>query len=103
MDFEDIVKRESNSDILNKEKSKLLLELDILKDSFYSESKINGLYNKMKQKLFDGFREFFKSQGFCIKSSRESSYLGELETLTATRYRLFSMVFGKIEVAVNYY
>lgn len=99
MNFEDIVKRESNSDILNKEKSRLLLKFDMLKDSFYSESKINDLNNKMKQKLFDEFRNFFKSQGFSIKSSRESdSYLGELKTLTATigSYKI------EMSISINY-
>ncbi|PJI07651.1 MULTISPECIES: hypothetical protein [Clostridium] len=85
MDFDDIIKRESKTDELKKRFNKLQLEFDVLESNYYSETKINDLKDKMKQKLLDEFKEYFKSKGFSVKSSyEENNFVGNLENRTAS-------------------
>lgn len=84
MKFDDIVKREGKTDELKRQKKKLELEFNTLKDSYYSEIKINKLKQNMKQNLFKEFKEYFKILGFEILVDREThSHLGQVEICTA--------------------
>lgn len=84
MKFDDIVKREGKTDELKRQKKKLELEFNTLKDSYYSEIEINKLKQNMKQNLFEGFKEYFKILGFEILVDREThSHLGQVEICTA--------------------
>lgn len=91
MDFDDIIKRESKTDELDRQFKKVQLDFDLLFETFYSESKLNNLKEKMKQKLLKEFENFFKKLGFNVKVSSDS----KLESKTAT--------LGKysVEISIN--
>ncbi|MBU3157842.1 hypothetical protein [Clostridium estertheticum] len=79
MNFEDIVKRECNTDELSEKVKELDSQCAILFKEVFLESKIKCLKENMKKTLIDEFIEFFNKLEF----KTDISHKGDTDTITA--------------------